>query len=725
MAARDTRTTGIVERTERAFRQDAELAMGSDPVRAIVELTTNSDDSYVGLLPTRKGQIRIEVERHRADATVRVVKDRGCAMTGREMTERLGKDGVRSSGFELGKDVRGLLGRGAKDCVAFGTAEWVSRIGGRESQFKLEPSGRWEAADVGSVAASDHGTTASLRIEPRFTVPQHAKLKALLERHYALRPCISDRKGRDVHLVDVRQGRDEHLVYEAPVGTLVEGAELAVPGYDGETITVELCRANDSLEDGFDREYWRHGLLVTSGRAAYEVFAGRFEREPWSRYLGWLFGHADIPGIARMIRDYDDRLERGEQPSPSNPIRLVSRNRRGLVGRAEHPFVESCYGVLEGFLQPHLDDLRRQLESTDGSRELTDETKKRLRDLGRVLGDFIEEHDDSGSPTEDGALPPPRGLSVIPSIALVHPDQNAHFTIRLRPSSDIGQLLMAPTAAVSVDEGAGEVVQGSAVQLIDRGEYFSRSFTISPIPEGTVSAVSVEVEGSHTEALVECRVPAAPPLVETLAFEHKSYRLKEGRPRRLRVLVPWELATGTSDRLDITTAGDPSVAVVGPSSVIDYDDELRCGVAAVAVRGRRVGAVATINARLGSVVATTSVTIASAASASVKIELWPEDFHQRAMWDGNVLKVSTLDKSIRRYLGSQSKGWPGQRTRHFRAILAEVAAFHAVRRIVESSSMPSWAGPSDIYRKHLQLERACLQRVHSVVLPTAELLDEI
>lgn len=699
--------------------------MGADPVRAIVELATNSDDAYTTVVGPRKGRIRIEIERHRGDATLIVVKDRAIGMTQAEMVERLGKDGVRSSGFERGMDVRGLLGRGAKDCVAFGPVEWISTREGKESRFSLEPSGIWAAESIGAAALTNHGTTVSMRVEPRFSVPQHARLKGLLERHYALRPCLLDQRGREIRLVDVTQGRDEHLVYEPPVGVLLEHAVLPVPGFEGETIAVEVSQAEESLDDASDAEYWRHGLLVTSGRGAYEVFGGRFQREPWSQYLGWLFGHANIPGIARLIKDYDDRLDRGEPPSPSNPIRLVSRNRRGLVNRAEHPFVDACYTALEDFLQPHIEELRRQRESHDGTRELDNDTKKRLRDLGRVIGEFIDEQDDQTSPREENAALPPVGLSVIPSIAVVLPNKAANFTVRFRPAPEAGTALAPPIASVRIVEGPGEIRGGSDIVLIDRGAYFSRSFTVSPIAEGTVSGLLIEAFGATVDALVECRPVLPRPTIDAVAFEHSSYRLKEGRPRRLRVLVPWHLATALSDRLDATKTGDPSIVVDGQSSVIDYDEELMCGVASINVRGRRVGARATIAARLGASSATATVTISAASVAAASVELCPEDFHQRAMWDGNVLRVSTLDKSIKRYLGLQSKGWPGQRTRHFRALLAEVVAFHTVRRIVGRSTTLAGGGPEEIYRKHLQLERTCLQRVHSVLLSASELADEV
>ncbi len=722
MVAKPTSATGTVERTERAFRQDAELAMGADPVRAIVELVTNSDDAYVGMEPSRKGPIRIEVERHRSHPTIVIVKDKARGMTYNEMIDRLGRDGVRSSGFERGMDVRGLLGRGAKDCVAFGEVEWRSCRLGKEASFLLKPSGRWKAMHLPPSQRNEHGTVATVTIEPRFVVPNHIKLAERLRRHYALRPCLSDRKGREVHLTDRMQSRDEHLVYEKPVGTLVEHAALPVPGFEGESIRVELYRANESLDDGWEREYWRHGLLITSGRAAYDIFAGKYEREPWSQYLGWFFGSVEVAGIARLIRDYDDRLDSGLPPTSQNPIRLISRNRRGLVDRAEHPFVQAAFGALEAFLQPHLEEMRRAAEASADSRGLTEYTRRRLRDLGRVVGELIEEQDDElGGLTGVVGLPP-TGLSVIPSIVVVQPGKSASFTVRYRPGNDrLPNDIAELRAAINVVEGPGRI-EPSDVVLGDRGEYFSGTFRVFDVHAGYASMVSVQVGDARTECLVECRIATPPSAVANMAFEHLSYRVREGKRRYLRILVPWDLVTAFGDELSISCVGDPSI-VVEPRSLVSvaYDESRLCGAAILTVRGRKIGAAVDVTASLGPSHCSAAVTVSASASAAVSIELVPEEFHQRAMWEGNVLKISTLDKSIKRYLGPQSKGWPGQHSLHFRTLLAEVVAFHSFRRVVDSPArrLPSTA--LDVYRRHLQLETKYVPRIHGVLLPNAEL----
>jgi hypothetical protein len=132
------------------------------------------------------------------------------------------------------------------------------------------------------------------------------------------------------------------------------------------------------------------------------------------------------------------------------------------------------------------------------------------------------------------------------------------------------------------------------------------------------------------------------------------------------------------------------------------------------------GARATIHARFGEETVTASITVSSPASHAVVVELVPEEHPQRAVWDGNILKVSAADPSVSRYLGPQSEGWPGQESLHFRALLAEIVAFHVVRRIVEQRPLSADAAAAEVYRQHLQLEQACLQRIHAVLLPGPE-----
>ena len=115
---------GRISYGPRAFSQDAELAMGGNIVRALIELITNADDAYGD--EENKGKITVAVEHRRTKSWRVVVRNRATGMSGAEMVEKLGSAGERTSGFESGKSLRGHLGRGAKDTAAFGPVTFES-----------------------------------------------------------------------------------------------------------------------------------------------------------------------------------------------------------------------------------------------------------------------------------------------------------------------------------------------------------------------------------------------------------------------------------------------------------------------------------------------------------------------------------------------------------------------------------------------------------------------
>ncbi|MGI8925416.1 MAG: hypothetical protein ACR2HN_02070 [Tepidiformaceae bacterium] len=638
-------------------------------------------------------------------------------MTIDEMVEYLGTEGLRSSGFQDRLDVRGLLGRGAKDCAHFGITEWISQSAGNRARFTLNPNGNWESEWLENVSSNEHGTAMTVKVESQFTVRSHQKLREDLQRHYALRPILMDRRGRDVRLVDTTNRQDDHLVYTPPSGSIVEKVVIDVPGYPGEYIRVILNRSTESLDDGAGREYWRHGLLITSGRAAYDIFGGKFEREPWRQYLGRFFGEADIPGIAEFIRQYDDVLESEAAPPETNPIRLVSRDRRGLVERSEHPFVEAAWSALEAFLQPHIEALKSAEEAGEQG-HLSEDTRRRLRELGRLLGQFFEdEEDNSGNGATERALPP-LGVSIVPSSLLLKPEASGTVTVRFRANA-WSDLPLAPQAHMWAVEGTAKI-QSPDFELQDRGGYFSRSVVIGAVPENSVSLIRIEVEGQSIEFLAECRQVDVPE-VTTLRFEHSEYKSREGQRKLVRLLAPWSFV-----------ADDPDVAVsaTGGGAILEsavahfgWDESRRCGTAPIRVRGRGVGSRSTLRAVLGEQKCEAKFIITADAPASISVELKPEEYPQRAVWDGNTLKVSALDRSVQRCLGPRSQKWPWQHSIHFRTMLAEIVAFHSARRLIENTHAQSRPPASELYRLHMQLEQRCLPRIHAVLVNASEIKD--
>ena len=321
------RTVNLIH-TSRSYRQDAENAMGSDPMRAIVELVTNADDAYADILTNRKGKIRVEIERHRKRPTILRVRDRARGMTESEIQERLVTLGGRTSGFESGAQRRGLFGRGAKDVVHFGPVSWESKRNGEHTRLLIHYASR--ATDKATVTQldpveqRDTGTTVTLEVQPRFTIPLEANLMRKLSRHYALRPILEDRRNRELSL------NDEKIVYEPPRGKkLVDRQRVPIRGYDDFECVITISESDESLYDNEDWEYWRHSILIRSGRAAYETFSGgKFSRGPYAPHLERLYGTAEVEGINDLIRQYEDCVENEKEPPPNNNGILVRRDSR-------------------------------------------------------------------------------------------------------------------------------------------------------------------------------------------------------------------------------------------------------------------------------------------------------------------------------------------------------------------------------------------------------------
>lgn len=694
--------------------------MGSDPMNAIVELVTNSDDAYLAKGGSRRQKIRIEVERHRREPTKIVVGDRAGGMTMRELEDRLGKMGERTSGFETGVERRGLFGRGAKDIVHFGPARWESVKAKKRSFLELLYEGRFtgraEVGVLGDEPRERPGTVATLHVQPRFRVPQHDTLLRRLRNHYALRPILLDVKGREVLLADASQDRNDKIRFALPKAELIAKEDIPIPGYDGEEVSLQLYLADEPIsEEGEDRDYWQHSILITSGRAAYEIFdGGRFSREPYASHLRRIYGYASVPGVNALIRAFDDAEEEGVPVDQRNPLRLVRRDRRGLVARGDHPFVEALYSVLETALEPHLERLKKAAEDAEG--DVSQNARRRWDRAGKELAKLMDE----AGPQEglDGNLPP-FGLSLIPSVAVVSPSDAARVVARYRPREN--DLFEGATPTVEVIETDEEGEHAPVSMALDaRTGYFSKTYTVAGRPEGSVSEVVVQLLGEEQKALVEWRERSFE-TVERLEFAHAKFSIKDGQERWVSLFAPWDMVTTVSEQVHFSIDGDPTVTLPqGPLGVFVYDEEREAGVCRLKVRGQGVGSRARLTAILAEQAAETELGVTSAGVAGIRIEVKEFEIPQRAWLESGTLYVNAKDPTVRRYLGPKRRGWPGQNSMPFNVMLAEVIVEAASRSQLQKMETESRDLPT-IFGRQIGLMRKWLPSIHRALVPEADL----
>ena len=716
-----------ITRTDRGVREDAEAAMGSDPLRALIEFITNADDSYQRLGSAGTGRILIDVVRQRnGRPTIVEVSDRAEGMTRGQMRERLAKQGGLTSGFGGGADVRGLFGRGAKDANHFGPISWDSTQGGERTHFEIDYEGG--ATDRGRFRtlepSSDRkrGTTVRLEVQPRFSVPRHDNLKRKLETHYALRPMLEDRKGRTLLLGSGPGSKAEKLVYEPPRGRdLAHAVELPIKGYPGPPAVISLRESEEPIvgRDG-DREFWQHSLLIRSGRAAYAIFdGGRFSREPDASLLQRLFGQVDVPGIRKLIAEYDECQEQGRDAPKGNPIRLVDRNRQGLVARSGHPYVAALYSAIESFLEPHIERLREEANRKAGGR-VSDDLQGSLRNVGRELAKWMRDEADvdPGGEGEGGTLPP-LGVSIVPERSVVEPGSPARVLVRYRTAQDIADL----TARVAVS-GIESPSEHREVDLEPRGSYFSGSLVVDARGEGESAAIRVAVAGDEREGEIEWRHRDIDP-VDVLEFDSATYSVRESQRRLARLRAPWERAAAAAAGPEVKVVGETGITASVQTAGMRKDDERDAAEWIVVLTGRGVGKRAKLQADFEGEQAVADVQIASPGVSGLDVEFVQSRIDQRA-WlpeDRGTLFVNADHSAVSILLGRPERAgdrWPGQDDAPFRTMLAELLAATTVRRALQDRKRDS-TDVAILLKDYEDKVAALVPRLQRHLIPRSEL----
>ena len=336
----------------RAFHQDATAAMRGDIVRGLIELITNSDDSYVdgkGKLRV-KGKIRVEVKHCHGPWYV-IVRDRARGMRRDRMEQAITQLGGRTSRFETGERVRGNLGRGAKDLAAFGTVDFESICEEKYSTLTLQPNGEFDLFDEVKVTpehrkllriSRGNGTVVTIHVTDNIRCPRHRRLVERLNKHFHLRDILSD-PNREVQLVDPQKDDNVILRYQYPAAEPVFDDVVEIGDYLGATAHVVICRNSERFDEPASDPGRPGGLLIKGRRAIYGNTLLRFEHNP---HAGWFSGFVVCEYIDKLAMEYDERLVTGDLQEDRNPTPVITRRRDGL--HHAHPFYKCLAEAVEG-----------------------------------------------------------------------------------------------------------------------------------------------------------------------------------------------------------------------------------------------------------------------------------------------------------------------------------------------------------------------------------------
>lgn len=320
--------------------------------KALVELITNSDDSYARLegagVPV-SGKIQIHYERHRRGALV-MVGDEAEGMRFALACAILSYGGAHSPLARGLGGGRGFFGRGLKQAVFGLGSGWIETIRdgrlsrielfrGEQGEYLYDDGGQDRIAterDRARLAIADHGTRVAIVIDgTQVSIAQFAALVQALADNIYLRDILRRRQVELVHLQDgVEIERSGPLCFGEPPAIVLLGPELQGQfQHERRTYTFALTlkRALDAdlTPRGDERT---NGLLVLAGTAVLDCQLFDYENQVGTEYL---FGTVRCPALADML---------------GQGVAVISDERAGLNLKA--PFVAAFARAVSRMIAP-------------------------------------------------------------------------------------------------------------------------------------------------------------------------------------------------------------------------------------------------------------------------------------------------------------------------------------------------------------------------------------
>ena len=403
---------------KRVVKQLSDSAIKKDPIKALVELITNSDDSYKRIENNGRstpGNIKVEVIRKHRNSVFKVI-DQAEGFDSDTMDQRVGGFGIDTSGLTKGFSVRGYYGRGLKEAIlGLGHGNVISIKDGylyecslneqavyeRKNPIKIKKSERKKVIDKFGI--NEEGTLVSITVtKDRVNVPQIDNLTFQLERYFSLRDINSSKKRTIVVVEKDEKGRAKknpiRLEYKPPLAEeILFKKNIYLEDYYNAAIDLQISKADDPLSQGGPcRE---GGLLIKGNTAIHDITLFSFEDYPYAQKI---FGQVKCK--------YIDELLKKEEP-------IISDRRDGLDWH--HPFCKSLKKMVEKELKVIVDKIKEEEEAQKKSIE-NEKTRQRfqcaIEEINKIALQELGEEGEGKLKDKEGkpAMSPPNGFDFIP-----------------------------------------------------------------------------------------------------------------------------------------------------------------------------------------------------------------------------------------------------------------------------------------------------------------------
>lgn len=733
-----------------------------DVFDALVELITNSDDSYHrlfrrGAIGEDGGPILIEhCEQRKGEGSLLVVRDRAEGMTLEEMLQKLGDVGTRRS--EEGD--RGFMARGAKDCTELGSMIVESIKDGKYYKCELTHRPQFIPWEKGKSVTKEiretlgvergNGTVVTIRMDASQKIPRIESIVRDLSWHFALRDILSEHSPTCAFIKRLgSKDKPDKLVYYHPEGELVWNDRYEIPGYSGVKATLKIWKHKEAFNDPSER-FRRSGLLIKGSRAIHECSLLYSEFEKDSVYAKKYFGRIECDYIDVLLKEYDDRREAGETHPSDNPFLLIDPNRQSGL-RREHPFTKAFFRLPAERLRA-LIATDKAAEKNERRRIASQETQSRLDQLAKAAGKFLKQQLEDveeltlGESVDEKSFSK-QGILLYPTYIRVALGETRTITVYVKKRFVQG---IGDTIQIRSDSSALAVLDPEInlrphktkedrfiASFKVRGEkitelaYIQASCNNLPPAEAIAEVVEYHLQDHKFTSRVE--------------FEHKTYTLGEKVGKTLLLFAMCPEVVGSRTEVKVTCSDSQSIAIRG-RCFLEPVKGANYAVAKISVFGHKImEEAATLTATVNGESAQVKLRVKQAKededSVQLGIDLRNEDFGNfRAIWaehEGkpNLLLVSAKHRSLNRYLkyNPETQTFEGQNNPLFRVLLAEIVAESVCRKALTLESKEKtwefrWADLRDDYKiaddvlSQLQKRvRNFVHEAHKIMLTDTEL----
>ncbi len=702
---------GAIEKAEIDPRY-AQLIMQyviKDAFDALVELITNSDDSYHRQYMRQEiqhdgGPISIEIDRRNKDLPLIAVKDRAEGMTLDDMRKKIRKMGVRTS-YDAD---RGFMGRGAKDCAVLGKVVFESIKDSKYYKCEFNSKLEFIPYEPPEKANSEirerlgiprgNGTVVTIQIGRGKRIPRFDTISTELPYHFALRDILSESYPSKCKLIEGFYS--ERIAYYVPEGELLFDENYEVPGYPGVRARLVILKSPEPLNGHGDR-FRRNGLVIKGERAIHEcsLLYDEFEKDPLAAKY---FGRLECSYVDQLCREYDDYRGRGAQPPEDNPCLIIDPNRqRGL--RRDHPFTKALFQTPSEHLRAAIAE-DRERERKKHVQIANEETRGRLDRLAKEASKYIKQQLEE---IEEVAIDEFIDKeSFVKEGILIYP---TYFKIALNEQKRIGvyvrKTVIQNESSINIKSESNAVaILDPSVELIPHKRRTDMCLAYFRVRgEAVKDAVIIEASlnenksASAVAQVVETRIEEHA-FKEPFEFEHKTYQVKEGSKRALRLFAQYPEIISEGAKVDLISSDNQGVPIRGGCTLIPVEGT-NYALGEVIIQGRRLNARSQISASVKGNSTSTIVKVIQRkedVGIPIQIELRNEDYGNfRARWaehegQPNLLLISARHKSLSRYLGPPPD-FEGQNTPHFKLLLAEIVTESVCRKsLVLEAQERSW-----------------------------------